>query len=327
MKVKMTELERLALDVYQGKAVNYNQATGDDALRNLVTEAVGGEWNFKNFRENKYRVFSIIEEAVDITLGTIITNQFDSFADVRNAALGDELSFRVEDASLFRVARIAAGDNDLRRQKLLNGRFSVDTDWYGVKIYTEFDLFVAGRINWSELVNRITSSFTHFVGQKTYDAIIASYSALNATYGIEGTMNDDKLSDLVSHIEAKSGKTAVIMGTKKALRAVSKSLDLSDSGKDKLNTVGYVGDYVGTPLVLLPQAHKVGTDEFAVDDKTLIVIPSGEKIVKIVIEGEARINETAGYGERNDQQMEYEFQKKLGLSVFKTSIYGMYKIQ
>jgi len=323
----MTDLARLGLDVYQNKNVMFNEVSGEDALRNAINEACGGEFNFKSFRENKYRVFSIIEEVLDVTLGVVITNQFDNLADVKNVAVGEKPSFRVDDASLFRIARIAGGNNDLRRQKILNRRFEVDTDYFGVKIYAELELFIAGLVDWSSMVNRLTISFANDLGVRIYEAIANSYTALNQTYGVTGSYDEDVLFDIVQHIEAKAGgRKAVVMGTKKALRKVSKELNLSDGMRDKLNQVGYIGQVGGTDLVLLPQAHKIGSDEFFVDDNMLLIVPQNEKLVKIVVEGDTQMIEVSDAGARNDQQMEYQIQKKLGVGVMQSAIYGMYKL-
>lgn len=325
----MTDLQRLALDVYQGKNVMFNEVSGEQAIRNAINDAVGGEFNYKTFRENKYKVFTILEEVLDITLGVVITNQFDSLAEVKSVALGDRPSFRVEDNSLFRVARIAGGNNDLRRQKILNRRFEIETDYFGAKLYTELEQFQAGMVDFTGWVNRLSLSFAHDMGTQIYKAIAESYISLNSVYGQAvgtGTYSEDVLFDLIQHVEAKSGKKAQVLGTRKALRKVSKELLMSDSMKDQLNKVGYIGTVGGTDLVLLPQAHKVGSDEFFVDDNMLIVIPTGEKLVKVLIEGEATVIETADAGARNDQQMEYLFQKKMGVGVMQSAIYGMYKL-
>jgi hypothetical protein len=327
VKAKMTDLARLGLDVYQGKNVMFNEVSGEDAIRNAINDACGGEFNFRSFRENKYKVFSIIEELVDITLGTVITNQFDALADVKNVAVGEKPVFRIEDPSLFRIARIAGGTNDLRRQKILNRRFEVDTDYFGAKLYAELEMFVAGLVNWSNFVNRLSLSFANDLGVRIYEAIANSYTTLNSTYGVTATYDEDVLFDMVQHIEARAGgKSAVIMGTKKALRKVSKDLVMSQNMMDELNRVGYIGTLGGTPLVLLPQAHKVGTDTFFVDDNQLIVVPQGEKIVKVVVEGDSQMIENTQAGDRNDNQMEYTLQKKLGVGVMQSAIYGIYKI-
>ncbi len=324
----MTDLARLGLDVYNNKNLMFNEVSGEDALRNAINDACGGEFNFKSFRENKYRVFSIIEEVIDVTLGVVITNQFDSLADVKNVAVGEKPVFRVDDPSLFRIARIAGGTNDLRRQKILNRRFEVDTDYFGAKLYAELEMFVAGLVDWSSMVNRVALSFANDLGVRIYQAIANSYSALNAVYGVTGTYDEDKLFDMIQHVEARAGgKKAVVMGTKKALRKISKNLIMSQDMKNELNKVGYIGTVGGTDLMLLPQAHKVGSDQFFVDDNMLLVIPQNEKVVKVVVEGEAQMLESTQAGERNDNQMEYTLQKKLGVGVMQSAIYGIYKIQ
>lgn len=324
----MTDLARLALDVYQGKNVMFNEVSGEDALRNAINEACGGVFNYKTFRANKYDVFTIVEEVLDDTLGVIITNQFDNLADVKNVAVGEKPVFRVNDPSLFRISRIAGGTNDLRRQKILNRKFEVDTDYFGAKIYAELELFIAGLVPWTEMVNRLTLSFANDLGTKIYEAIAKSYSALNSIYGVTGAYNEDVLFDMIQHVETKAGKRkAVVMGTRKALRKISKDLVMSDSMKEKFNSVGYIGNVGGTDLILLPQAYKAGTNEFAISDDMLLVLPANEKIVKIVVEGDTQMIEVADAGTRNDQQMEYLIQKKMGVGVMQSAIYGIYKLQ
>lgn len=323
---QMTELQRLALNLYKGVPVKFNEVDGEQAIRNMISEAVGGELNYKNFRENKFKVFSIIEEALDVTLGVVITNQFDNLAEVKNVGLGEKVAFTIEDNSLFRVARIASGTNDLRRQKLTGHSFTVDTDDFGVKIYTELEMFQAGKVNFAGWVDRVAQSYAHDLGVRIYESIVNSYSLLNSTYGVSGTYDEDKLLDMVQHVEAKSGKNAVIYGTRKALRKVTKAIDHSDAMRDKLNQVGYIDVIAGVPLYLLPQAHVIGTDTFSIDDNMLLVVPEGEKIVKIVIEGESTMVEVADAGARNDRQMEYELTKKMGVAVQQTAIYGIYKL-
>lgn len=326
MKINVQELRQLATDLYNGKQAVFNEVTGEEAIRNMINEAVGGVFNYRNFQANKHAVFSIVETVVDANIGTILTTQFDNLAEVRNVATGEQASFRVEDGSLFRVARIGAGTNDLRRQKLTNHRFTVDTDWQGVKIYTELELFQAGKVDFAKWVERIATSFANDLAHNIYKAIANSYTTLGATYGVDGSYEEDALLDLIAHIEAKSGKRAVVYGTRKALRKVSKDIMLSNGMRESLNKVGYIDELAGTPLYLLPQVHKQGTNEFAIDDNMLIVIPEGEKIVKVVMEGEALMVEVNDAGARSDMQMEYMLQKKTGVGVQQTAIYGMYNI-
>lgn len=326
MKINANDLRQLSMDLLKGKQVMFNDVTGEDAIRNLIKDAVGGEFTYRNFEANKHAVFSIVETIFDENIGVILTNQFDELAEIRNVASGEQASFRVDDGALFRVARIGAGTNDLRRQKLTNRRFTVETDWDGVKIYTELETFVAGKVDFAKWIDRVGVSFTNNMAHNIYKAIANSYSTLNSTYGVEGSYNEDALLDMIAHVEAKSGKQAVVYGTRKALRKVSKEMNLSNGMRDTLNKFGYIDELAGTPLYLLPQVHKQGTDKFAIDDNMLLVVPQGEKIVKIVIEGDALMIETSSAGDRADQQMEYMLQKKTGVGVMQSAVYGIYKM-
>ena len=59
----MTSLQKLAFDATIGKDVDGRNATQmNDAVRNAVMEACGGEWNYYSFMDNKYKVFAVIAE-------------------------------------------------------------------------------------------------------------------------------------------------------------------------------------------------------------------------------------------------------------------------
>lgn len=66
-------------------------------------------------------------------------------------------------------------------------------------------MFVAGLVDWSNMVNRVALSFANDLGVRIYEAIANSYSALNAVYGVTGTYDEDKLFDMIQHVEARAG--------------------------------------------------------------------------------------------------------------------------
>lgn len=323
-------LKQLAVDLYNDQHLVYNNTSGQDAMRKIVADAlemeVGTPINHYSWEANKLKVFQILSVAIDAVLPTILTNQFDTLADVRNVAVGDQPRFEIEDNSLLRVGMIAAGTQDLQRQELHGGSFTVDTDWYGAKIYVEFERFLAGNVNWQTLVNRVALSFTNKMQTQIYEAFAKSYDAVRTVRKATGTYDEDKLIGIAQHIQtASGGKPVAVYGTLSALRKVSKGADASSTMKDKIAKVGYLDTVGGLDLIALPQAYKAGTEEFAIDDNTLLVLPQGEKIVSVVLEGDAIVNDTDPMV-RNDMQREFVTMKKYGLQVAKLSIYGMYKI-
>lgn len=324
------ELKKLSIDLYNNKNLMFNDISGDQAMRNMIADAMGqettGAIDYYAWEENKNKVFQILSVAIDAVLPTILTNELDSLADVRSVAIGDKPKFDIEDSSLLRVGLVASGTQDLQRQQLMGHSFSVTTDWYGAKVYAEFERFLAGEINWKTYIDRVAMSFNNKMQHQIYDAFTQSYDALRATRKVAGAYDEEKLTDLAEVISVSAGgKPVAVYGTRSALRAVSKGADLSSNMKDEMNRVGYLGTVGGLDLIAIPQAFKAGTEEFALDNKSLLVLPQGEKIVSVVLEGQAIVTDKDPMT-NNSLQKEFLTLKKYGLQVAQTSVYGMYNL-
>lgn len=326
---QLTDLQKLGLDTYKGSVEKYSVKEAEGAIRNAILDVCGGEWNMYSFMDNKGKVFQIMAEVLTVATGSLAEESFGQFTETKNTAMGDTPEFIVQDNSLFRVSTIASGTNDLRRQKLYDRTLQLSAFKLGVKIYTEFDLFMSGRVNWTEMVNRVAKSFNHQVAVLVYKAIYDSYSALTAPYQVNGVYQKEKLVDAIAHVESETGQKVKIYGTKKSLSKVLDATTVSILSEDRKNQIldfGYLKDFEGTPMIELPQGHIAGTNDFAIDDSFLLIVPDGEKIVKLLFEGDAYVAESTDAGARNDQQLEYLFGRKLGLGVLKSDIYSIYRI-
>lgn len=324
------ELKQLAVDMYHGRAKSFNDVSAEDAFRNMINEKLGIEkgekMDFYAWNRGKDEIFQILSVAIDAVVPTALTNQFDHLADIRQVALGDKPHFTIEDNSLFHVSMIASGTQDLQRQELRGGSFTVDTDWVGVAAYTEFEKLMAGQINWKTYVDRVAASLADHISKRTYEAFANSYDSLRAVRKVEGTYDEDKLVQVAQHIQtASGGKQVEVYGTLAGLRKVTRGTDKSSAMKDRANQVGYLDTVAGLDLIAIPNGYKAGTEEFAIDDNTLIILPKGEKIVSIVLEGQAIVLDTDGTT-RTDMQPEFKTMKKLGIRVAALSVYGMYKL-
>jgi len=322
----MKELVKLAIDIYDKKTGEFSVDDANEALRQELVSLTGTDKiDYKTMRRFKPEVFEILEEALDVLVGRMIEEEFNGFAEVHNVDWGDSKRFTVENPDLFKVALIADGTNNLRRQRLENGSLTVETFMRGVKIYEEFYRFLAGRIDWVKLVNKVGTSYNNKIYTLVYQAIYDSYSTLSATYGKTGTFSSATLSDLIQHVEAAAGVEATIYGTKNALGKVT-TAQVSDNMKDVYNQQGFYGTFLGTPMQKVNQVHTPGTDTFAIDNNFLLIVPQGgEKLVKIVIEGDSIIEE--GNNKTNmDDSLEYIFKKKSGIAVVTASKYGIYRL-
>lgn len=322
----MHEITKLAVDLYRGQVTNYSKADAMDVLRKELIELNGGSEKLtpKSFRKNP-ELFEILEEALDILIVEGLESQFDDFVETVVLDWGDTKVFTIQEHRLFDVAVVSDGNSDIRRDRLDVGEITVKTQTMAVAIYEELHRLLAGRVDWAKLVDNVARSYNNKIQTEIYNALYKSFDKLSATYGVTGTFAENKLRDLIAHVEAGTGMDAVIMGTKQALGKITNST-MAESLKEAKARMGYIGHFEGTGMIEVKQAHKPGTDEFAIDNDFLIVTPqSPDKLVKLVLEGDSIIEES-GEGKRKDMQRDYTFIKKAGFAVISTSKYGIYRL-
>lgn len=325
-----TELKQLSIDLNKGKPqANFSIEEGNEMIRGAMLEICGGKFDRYAVRDNMGGLFRLISEIMTPGLGELLVGKFDDFAEVREVELGDSLEFNIQNNSLFKVSSIAAGNRDIRRQRIFDKKLKVETEKLAIKIYEELDRFIAGRIDWIELTNRVQTSFQVKISTMIYNAIYDSYTDLEAPYKVNGSFDEEALLATIAHVEASTGQEAAVYGTKTALAKIT--LDptvMSDGMKDNLNLLGHIGQFRGTDLFTLPQAHKNGTNDFLVSDDFLLVVPAGEKIVKVVLEGDVVVDDRGdgSANARNDEQLEFFMARNVGVGVLKADRYAIYRL-
>ena len=291
---EMKDIVKVAVDAYRGNVEKYSVGQSQDLLRQALIEANGGSTvlDYKKIRDGKCAgLFTLLEEILSKTVveGLQGDEYFNALVDFRNVAEGDQNVFVVEDNNLFVVADAADGTQGIRRQRLGGvSETSIPTSLKVVRIYEELNRVLAGRVDFNTFINKVAESFR----QKLLNDVYTLWTGATAAqlggvtyYPAAGSYNEDDLLDLISHVEAAAGgKTATIVGTKKAIRNLKASIE-SDGAKDDLYNLGYYGKFYGTPVVVTPQRHKVGSTEFVMDDDVITIIAGDDKPIKVVYEG------------------------------------------
>lgn len=321
------ELVKLALDYNKNNLGNYSKQDASEALRKAMIEVLGTDkLSYKDYRRHKTEFFEIIEEILDITVEDGFTGNefFQEFVEYRNLNLGDTNIFHIGDNSLFNIAMIAEGNNNLRRQRLDSKTLTVTSAKYGVKIYEELNRFLAGRIDWGQMVSRLQRSFEQKIMQDIYTGFKDAYSSLPATFAKSGSFDEQGFVDLIQHVEAASGN-AVILGTKNALRQITTAV-VSEKAKEAYNDNGYYGVFNGTPIMAIKNFHTANTFNFALTDKDLYVVPANHgKPVKMIREGETVVIDNTN-NMNMDETIDYTVTQRYGINVIVSSYFGVWRL-
>ena len=297
----------------------------------VVTTATSGSTkiNIKNFYRGS-EVYALIEELIP----TIIDEGFKdedaifSLVDYRNIADGDEQEFEIEGKSLFAVADAAAGVKGVRRQRIDESqKVTVKTSMKIARVYEELNRLLAGRISFDTFVDRLAKSFKQQIladAYKAIDSIATNTVGLNSDLVVAANASgaEAALLTLIAHVEAATGKTARLYGTKAALRKVPNAT-VSDEAKSDLYNLGYYGKFNGNEMVALRQVHKPGTTTFAMNDSKIFVIAGGDKPVKVVNEGEGLMIEGDPTANQ-DLTKEYVYGQPMGVGVACSEAMGVF---
>lgn len=326
-----SNLIKLAVDGYKGHvAGDYSVNDTQEALRKALVEVNGGstKLDIKAIRDGRCNgVFAIIEELVNVIHEEGLKGDefFMNMVEDRNLSLGDTNKFHIERECLFAVADIAEGTQGVRRQRIEAGQdITINTQLRAIKIYEELNRVLAGRIDFNKFVDLVGKSFTKQELDATYDAFVGMFKKLKAPYTETGSFDEDKLLELIDHVEASTGETAVIVGTRKALRKI-KTAVVSDSAKEEMYAMGHFGRFNGTELVAVKQRHKSGTDDFILDDNVLYVFAGDTKPIKRVTEGDVTM--LMGTPMNNaDMSQEFLMMKRTGIAVIFDRDFGVYNL-
>jgi len=320
--------QKLAYDAVTGiTKEGFTKEQMNEAVRNVVREACGGEWNYYKFMENRYKVFAIMAEVMPVSMNASLAGKFDSFADYKDTALGDKPYFKVEDTLVYPVYTIARGNGDVERQKIIDRNFTISTIIKAIKFYDEFDNFMAGKMDMARLSEKAAISMANYVGELISDTINGSYASIDTEFKATGAFAAGTLASIIENVKAATGADRLqIFGTTTALGNVADGAGYSDSAKDGFNSLGYYGTFRGTDLFALPQAYAASTQTLKVDGDHVIILPAGEKIVKVLFEGEALVDMKDGMN-RNDMQPEVLFTRRVGAAAITVpeGKFGFYK--
>lgn len=334
--MNVTGMVKLALDLKRGVQTfnyedkTYNRGEAVEVLRQALIDANGGSTTIdrKTLRRNKAQIYELIEQLTDAMIHEGLQgNEFwMNYVDYVNVALGDKNEFIAKDNSLFIVSEIADGIATPRRQRIgKSTAMTVGTSLHAIRMYDEYTRFMAGRIDWNDLVDRVSKSFDLEMWNDIYVAfngINKDTVGLSETYVYTGTFSAEKLLEMIEHVEAATGESAVLIGTKKGLSKCESS-HMCEEAKNNMFKNGFFGIFNGTPMVALKQIHKTGTDEFMLDDNTIYIVAGGEHFIKFVEEGEAYIDDR-DVTRYNDKTIEYFIEKRWGVALMIAGKIGKY---
>lgn len=336
----INNLVQLGVDARRGRVENFESGCAkhtDEAARLAFNEILGYSENdnatvrYRKFTENAKKAFAVIEDTLNITVPDSweMSEFYRELVETKNGLFGDRNEFKVQDNSTLVVSRFSGNHWDIDRQKLPAGKtFSVETEWFAVKVYEELERFLKGITTLVQMYDAIQRSIQRDIDDRIYTSFNGAGTYLPTQFQETGTFDSDKLIQLADRVGTEAKRTVRLAGSKSALAKIYKGMDsgyLSNDMKNDINTTGYLRLWQGLRAIEIPQSFKRGTFDFRNPDDMIYVLPENYKPIKLFFEGNTR-SRYRDEEENHDQTVSYQLQTKVGVGVVFDSVFGTYKI-
>ena len=331
----LSEIKELALHAARGTAPatfsseNVNAALSD-ALKDLAS-------TYNQFMKNRYDIYEIFIETADEIVPNKVIDAVGIFADVQVVGQGQKAIFKKK-----------IGKNRAKKfltQVGLSGvyeTFRLDTETFTVPAYAvggavtiDYERMLDGAEDMAEVMQVLTDGLTDSVFLEVQKALRAALNATgrpSANKYTGSSFNSEEMVKLINVVKAY-GSGAVIFAPPEFIAEMGADAIVPVGTNyqgvyhpqdiDMIHNQGYINIFRGTPIVMIPQSFIDENNEKTwIDPQIAYILPTGgEKVVKVVLEGQTQINDF----KNRDNSMEIHVYRKMGAAILTHYNWAIYQ--
>ena len=272
------------------------------------------------YRQNKNTIFELIEIQLTEVLPPKVLAEYGQFADVRTFAQGEQPIFyqKISEASRRRAKQFVTKVGLAGRYEVfkLDGRtLEVQPTAYGGAAQIAFEEFLDGRITMADVYDIVLEGMDEAVYKEIANALVSMIDSLGDYNKVTSASDfDEGQMDNLLMVADTYGKAAIYCTFEFAATMIPQTGWVSDAMRDRRWNQGYLGDYKGHQVIVLPQSFEDETNAVKVIDPAYaFIIPTGsEKPVKVAFEGSAQVKEVDG----DDWSKTIHTYQKFGVGVY-----------
>lgn len=303
---------------YSFEGENYSYSQLQDTFRKELNE-IGGD--FYAFEANKLTIYKLMGEILDEILPISVVDRYGSFAEMKTVPQGTEVYFKRKTgknrAKQFVTYGALAGLYDVF--KLDTENIHVQMGALTVAAQVGFEEWLDGNADFNDLLDAIQLG----LDEKVYTEI---GNALNTYIGVQsgvaftnnknkkvvaGDFDEAKFDQLIAVTES-FGRATIYCTYEFATTMLPKDSGwASDSMKAERWANGYVANYKGHRVIILPQSFDNELINKQINPQVAYIIPGDDKPVKLAFEGQTIVDEFKNY----DRSREVQVYKKFGIAI------------
>lgn len=302
---------------YNGENFSYEQL--NDTFRDELLEISS---TYALFRENKNTIFSLMEEIIDDVLPKKVLEAYGQFAEIKTFKQGDKPVFvqRITSAAKRRGKQFVTkvGLAGIYEVFKLDGKtLEVPTEAFGGAAQIGFEEFLDGRVNMADVLDIIMEGLDESVYREIAKSLIGAAKNLQeSNHVVHAGFNEAEMDKLLA-VADSYGQSTIYCTFEFAATMVPAEGWRSDAMKDQRWNNGYLANYKGHNVIVLPQSYEDETNTTKVIDPAYAyIIPTGaQKPVKVAFEGQTIVRDI----DNADMSKEVQVYKKFGVATMITN--------
>lgn len=258
-KEQIKPYAKLVVDAYNGVSTHskFNEEQRETGARELLKDLA------KDYRNNKYVIFQIIEQAVAEILPKRVNETIGRFAEIRNFPHGTAPKFAVKNGNV--EAYVVSDGARVQRHRVYKKSMMVYTDTIQAKVYEELARVQIGEVDFNELIDKAVEAIEDELYNLIYSALVGAYESLPPANKVTGADVDEKELDRLIQVIGSYGEP-VILGTRMGLASLPE-IDAAEARTDIYNQ-GFIGRYKGVPCIEIENTVLDETnEEFKFEDR------------------------------------------------------------
>lgn len=302
---------------YNGENFSYEQL--NDTFRDELLEISS---TYALFRENKNTIFSLMEEIIDDVLPKKVLEAYGQFAEIKTFKQGDKPVFvqRITSAAKRRGKQFVTkvGLAGIYEVFKLDGKtLEVPTEAFGGAAQIGFEEFLDGRVNMADVLDIIMEGLDESVYREIAKSLIGAAKNLQESNHVVHAGFDEAEMDKLLAVADSYGQSTIYCTFEFAATMVPAEGWRSDAMKDQRWNNGYLANYKGHNVIVLPQSYEDETNATKVIDPAYAyIIPIGaQKPVKVAFEGQTIVRDI----DNADMSKEVQVYKKFGVATMITN--------
>lgn len=300
-----------------------------ETLRDAMKVAISdeGKISYTKWHQNKLAIFALIAEMVDAVLPQKIEQAgIGKFIEVKNFGHGDKPRFTVKtgkkNVKRFITKVSAAGVYD--RVRLDKTYFDVDVYVHGGAVYQTLESFLAGDGDINEVLDIMLDELEESIYVDVTTALQGATATMPAAnQATHNGFDSTKFRNVLATVRAY-GTPNIFCTQEFAATLTLDAAFVSDADKNDMREQGYIGKYLGAPVVIIPQSFEDETNTTKViKPEFAYIFPAGamEAPIKLGFEGETIIRDI----QNADWSFEIQLYKKFGIALLHTNYFGIYE--